>query len=107
MKYFKQYDDIESDYEVNNSDYIVDTDTYEPLVDLLARCMRNGESLPDRTPGLVEDYETDQSLDYNDNVDQILFPEDYPQAGQPVDNLQTNINEATEQASSSEAQDSE
>lgn len=107
MKYKKQYDILEPDFEVNESDYLVDETGYESIEDLLARCMRDRVPLPTQTPGLVEDLEADNDLVYDDRIDQALYPEDYEQM-EPVkdtSDLQTNINEQSTKAENDDLND--
>lgn len=101
MKYKRQYDLFEADFEVNNGDYIVDTSNYESLEDLLARCVRDMRPVPDHTPGLVEDYEVTDDFILSDKSDKVLFPEDYQIENiQPVDqtvnDCQNNFSEQNE-----------
>lgn len=93
MIYRKQYDFIVPDFEEVAGDYLVDDTGYESISDLLARCIRDGRPLPDRTPGLVEDFEVGDNFEINEDIDRVLFEEDYPQAEQPEDRLVTNISE--------------
>lgn len=109
MKYRKQYDDLEPDYEFNEGDYLVDDTGYESIPDLLARCIRDRVPVPTQTPGLVEDYEVDGDLEYTDDLDKALYPEDYIDE-QPVSDAnvnQLNISEPTAVALDSEATSSD
>lgn len=109
VKFKRMYDEYVPDYEQVYGDYLVDDQGYEPLMDLLKRCIRDNLPVPERSPGLVEDIEADKDLVYDDRIDQALFPEDYQsvQAVQPVSDWQNNINETKEVAQPSEAEASD
>ena len=101
VKFLKQYDELPLDYEQNGGDYLVDDRGYESIPDLLARCMRGEMSMPDNTPGLVEDLEVGENFDYEKNGDLAFFPEDVQQESEPAikptSDLADNINESEQQ----------